>query len=258
MIDIDFLSKFNLTNYDLKALSCLIELRRSGADGLCRLGNIPSSKIYTSLEKLAALGLVKVEPGRPKIYKVVDFESLITTIKELNNIENTKFESDINNLSDYLAGLDELESVNDEINKTFVYSSNEYWDDHLPLIQQAKSNICSIFSIDDSSSLEKISEYLNMIPEKIHHQLIIIVNEFNDMSSLKEIDSDIRVVKQSGIPNLHIWDGSNVIYTIGGGVMPIEGSIYVKSDEVYSKSWHKFMKLWYVGSDIKLVHINKT
>ncbi|MCB1037755.1 MAG: helix-turn-helix domain-containing protein, partial [Acidobacteria bacterium] len=60
--------------YEKKALATLASLGVADAATLCREGDIPTSKIYRAMEKLSSLGVVEIQPTRPKLYAMVEVE----------------------------------------------------------------------------------------------------------------------------------------------------------------------------------------
>src|SRR5438876_12460939 len=69
-----------LTLYERKALMALMLCGVADAATLCREGSVPSSKIYLAMEKLAGLGLVQVQPTRPKMFAALPSEGVVARI----------------------------------------------------------------------------------------------------------------------------------------------------------------------------------
>ena len=66
--ELDILDELGFSIYEKKALASLAVLGVADAATLCREGEIPTSKIYQAMEKLAALGVAEIQPTRPKLY----------------------------------------------------------------------------------------------------------------------------------------------------------------------------------------------
>lgn len=62
----ELLDDLKFSVYEKKALLALVDLGIADAGTLCREGEIPSSKIYRSMERLVELGLAQIQPARPK------------------------------------------------------------------------------------------------------------------------------------------------------------------------------------------------
>jgi HTH-type transcriptional regulator, sugar sensing transcriptional regulator len=61
------------------------------AETLCREGDIPTSKIYLALEKLAQLGLVEMQPTRPKLYSAHSTDAVFEKLIELSKARADRF-----------------------------------------------------------------------------------------------------------------------------------------------------------------------
>lgn len=66
--NLELLAEVGLNSYEQRALAVLMAHGVSDAAAICREGEIPTSKIYRAMEKLAELGLVHIQPTRPKLY----------------------------------------------------------------------------------------------------------------------------------------------------------------------------------------------
>ncbi|MBI3561729.1 MAG: hypothetical protein HY080_08445 [Gammaproteobacteria bacterium] len=66
--DSALLEEIGLTLHERKSLVALMIFGVADAAVLCREGGVPTSKIYRAMEKLAQLGLVEIQPTRPKMY----------------------------------------------------------------------------------------------------------------------------------------------------------------------------------------------
>ena len=81
--DLDVLGEIGLSRDERSALAALMSLGVSDAAALCREGDIASSKIYRAMEKLADLGLVQVQPTRPKQYAALPAGAVVDRVIEL-------------------------------------------------------------------------------------------------------------------------------------------------------------------------------
>jgi HTH-type transcriptional regulator, sugar sensing transcriptional regulator len=63
----EILEQVGLTGYERKALVAVMIHGVADADTLCREGEVPTSKIYQAMEKLARMGLVEIQHTRPKL-----------------------------------------------------------------------------------------------------------------------------------------------------------------------------------------------
>ncbi len=75
------------------------------AAGLCREGGIPTSKIYRAMEKLGHLGLVQVQPTRPKMYAALPAEAVADRLLELSGERADHFAAGVEDLRRMLLSL---------------------------------------------------------------------------------------------------------------------------------------------------------
>jgi sugar-specific transcriptional regulator TrmB len=66
------------------------------ADGatLCREGSVPNSKIYLAMEKLARMGLVQIQPTRPRMFAALPPDVVISRAIEIAREQSDRFASD--------------------------------------------------------------------------------------------------------------------------------------------------------------------
>ena len=81
--DPTLLEDVGLTLYERKALLALLVCGVADAATLCREADIPSSKIYLALEKLARFGLVQVQPTRPRMFAALPVETVVARVIDL-------------------------------------------------------------------------------------------------------------------------------------------------------------------------------
>ena len=105
LVDPDQLEHIELVLYERKALMALMLCGVADAATLCREGNVPTSKIYLAMEKLAGLGLVQVQPTRPKMFAALPPEVVVTRIIEIARERSERFASQASVLQATFAGL---------------------------------------------------------------------------------------------------------------------------------------------------------
>src|SRR5260370_5502824 len=89
--DLDLLEEIGLTLYERKALASLMVQGVADAEILCREGEVPSSKIYQAMEKLARLGLAEIQPTRPKLYSALPGNEVVNRIVEISRARADQF-----------------------------------------------------------------------------------------------------------------------------------------------------------------------
>ena len=103
--DPEQLEQVGLTLYERKALMALMLCGVGDAATLCREGSVPTSKIYLAMEKLAALGLVQVQPTRPKMFAALPSELVVARIVEIVRERSERFASQASQLQVMFTGL---------------------------------------------------------------------------------------------------------------------------------------------------------
>jgi HTH-type transcriptional regulator, sugar sensing transcriptional regulator len=91
LLDPDQLEHIGLVLYERKALMALMLCGVADAATLCREGHVPTSKIYLAMEKLAGLGLVQVQPTRPKMFAALPPDVVVTRIIEIAREQSERF-----------------------------------------------------------------------------------------------------------------------------------------------------------------------
>jgi hypothetical protein len=105
LADPEQLEQVGLTLYERKALMALMLCGVADAATLCREGDVPTSKIYLAMEKLAGLGLVQVQPTRPKMFAALPSEVVVTRIVEIVRERSDRFAADAPKLQAMFSGL---------------------------------------------------------------------------------------------------------------------------------------------------------
>ena len=103
----ELLQDIGLTFYERKALITLVSQGLADAATLCREGQVPSSKIYRAMEKLAQLGLVEIQPTRPKLYSALPGDDLVKRLIEISQRNAEEFARAAGDLKATLAALPE-------------------------------------------------------------------------------------------------------------------------------------------------------
>src|SRR5215217_2378368 len=105
LADPESLEGIGLGLYERKALMALMICGVADAATLCREGNVPSSKIYLAMEKLAGLGLVQVQPTRPKMFAALPSTVVVTRVIEIARERAELFAAQASELQATFTGL---------------------------------------------------------------------------------------------------------------------------------------------------------
>ena len=89
--DLELIEEVGLTLYERKALAILMVEGVADAETLCRKGDVPSSKIYQAMEKLHRLGLVEIQPTRPKLYSALPVDEVVNRLIAISQERAARF-----------------------------------------------------------------------------------------------------------------------------------------------------------------------
>ncbi len=105
--DPELLDEVGLTLYERRALMTLMVCRMADAATLCREGDIPTSKIYRAMEKLSQLGLLQIQPTRPRMYAALPVDAVVDRLVEMARGRAERFATSAQDLRRVLGGLPE-------------------------------------------------------------------------------------------------------------------------------------------------------
>ena len=103
--DLELLTELGFTQYERRTLRTLMVHGVADAETLCREGDIPSSKIYLALEKLGNLGLVEMQPTRPKLFSAHSTDAVFARLIELSKERADRFATEARVLKEQFAAL---------------------------------------------------------------------------------------------------------------------------------------------------------
>jgi HTH-type transcriptional regulator, sugar sensing transcriptional regulator len=83
LVDTTVLADVGLTHYERQALVTLMAHGVADAATLCREGGIPTSKIYRAMERLRDLGLVQIQPSRPRLFAAPPPDAVAERVGEI-------------------------------------------------------------------------------------------------------------------------------------------------------------------------------
>ena len=103
--DLGILEELGFTQYERSTLRALILHGVADAETLCREGDIPSSKVYLALEKLAKLGLIEVQLTRPKLFSALSTDAVFSRLVEISQARADRFAAEAQRLKERFAAL---------------------------------------------------------------------------------------------------------------------------------------------------------
>jgi sugar-specific transcriptional regulator TrmB len=152
--DLEILGELGFTQYERRALTTLMLQGVADAETLCRQGDIPSSKIYLALEKLSHLGLVEMQPTRPKLYSALSMDAIFSRLIEISREKADRFAAEARKLRERLVALPSREAGR----TTFVdlaLGRESHVKRHLIHLAAAKRRIWSYMEQGDLAAIDQ-------------------------------------------------------------------------------------------------------
>src|SRR5258707_5992266 len=260
--DPELVEEVGLTVYERKALVTLMVFGIADAAAICREGSIPTSKIYRAMEKLAQLGLVQMQPTRPKMYASLPADTVADRIVELARQRAERFASGAQDLRRLLGSLPGRVRGK----QTFVdlaLGAESHIKRHLVHLGTARERVLSYMEIGDLQSIDQAVSAgfpilrrigRNAAEKTFRHQVVF---GFSYRSApvlvdfLRRHKSDIRHVTgvrysgELGYP-FHVVDEELVILPLDHPFVP-EGrfaSLLVRDRDVAQSLAQGFEGLW--------------
>ncbi|MCC6538801.1 MAG: hypothetical protein IT162_14700 [Bryobacterales bacterium] len=110
-LDLGLLEELGFTQYERRTLRALMLHSVADAETLCQQGGVPSSKIYLALEKLAGLGLVDVQPTRPKLFSARSHEAIFARLVEMAKDRAERFAAEAQKVKERFAAMPARETA---------------------------------------------------------------------------------------------------------------------------------------------------
>lgn len=151
--DLELLTELGFTQYERRTLRTLMVHGVADAETLCREGDIPSSKIYLALEKLGTLGLVEMQPTRPKLFSSRSTDAVFARLIELSKERADRFATEAHALKEQFAALPSREAGR----TTFVdlaLGQDSHVKRHLVHLAAAQHRIWSYMEQGDIEAIE--------------------------------------------------------------------------------------------------------
>ncbi len=260
--DPELLEEVGLTLYERKALVTLMVFGVADAAAVCREGGIPTSKIYRAMEKLAQMGLVRMQPTRPKMYAAQPPDGVADRLVELARERAERFAAGAQDLRKLLTSL----SGRARGKQAFVdlaLGTESHVKRHLVHLAAARERILSYLERGDLQSIDQAVEggfpilrriARNVAQKRIHHQVVFgfsyqsapLLVEF-----LRKHRADIRHVTgvrysgELGHP-FHVVDQDLVVLPLDHPFVP-EGwfaSLLVRDEDLARNLAQGFEALW--------------
>lgn len=260
--ELELLEEIGLTSYERKALATLMVQGVADAETLCREGEVPSSKIYQAMEKLARLGLVEIQPTRPKLYSALPGNEVVDQLIEISRLNAEQFSKQAETLRAALSP--HPKRVRGR--KTFVdlaLGIESHVKRHMIHLTTARRRIWSYLENGDLVAIEKLSAggfpilrriARNTVEHRIDQRVVFgfayqtaprLVSFLRKHRAHMEQVTGVRYSGELGHP-FHVVDDDLVILSLDHPFVP-EGrfaSLLVRDQELAQKLAEGFQNLW--------------
>jgi len=196
-----------LTEYEAKCLSILTNLGEAKAPEISRLTQVPQTRVYDVLEKLAEKELIIEIKERPKKYKAIELEKTIEKLIEEKKREIQELEEKAKNIQEKLKTKTKTEQT--KVEKIIkVKSLNDFAKILAEEINTAKNSIEGFSNA--AIMLPHVKKTLNEAIKR-NVKVRLIQNQFNSAAaSIKGIETK----KQQHDSEMLIIDDKKVILTL--------------------------------------------
>jgi sugar-specific transcriptional regulator TrmB len=142
-----FLGKMGLTEYEAKTLATLFSLGEAEAPEVSRIAEVPKTRVYDVLEKLADQELVIRTFSRPKKYRALSPQEAFDKLVQQKNSELQSLHSEAKDLTERLSS-NAKSGQTDEEKVMKVKSKTDFYKILAHEIEQAQHEVVGISQID--------------------------------------------------------------------------------------------------------------
>ncbi len=259
---LDLLEQVGLTGYERKALVALMVHGVADAETLCREGDVPTSKIYRAMEKLSQMGLVEIQPTRPKLYSAFPGDVVVNRLIEIARRNAEEFAQQAQGLKEMLSALPERVRGR----TTFVdlaLGVESHIKRHVVHLAAAQERIWSYLEQGDLAAIEQVTDggfpilrriARNTTERKIDHRVVFgfdyhsapkLMGFLRKNKGHLEQVTGVRYSGELGHP-FHVVDDEIVILCLDHPFIP-EGrfaSLLVRDKELARQLANGFKELW--------------
>lgn len=254
------LQSLGLTEYETRTYLSLLSLGIADARTLCRDANVPSSKIYSIMNKFQLMGLTETQQSKPAKFRALDPSIGLMKLMECREREMDSLKETVPLLE---SELQEIYSSNEKeigVNRTFFnleFGMKNHFQKHLAHLANAKSEILSylVATCLDGAKIYgqavKQDIMAHVIANRIKTRIILgVLNRKQIQVFLKGLPEskyiEIRITEQMHAP-FHVIDGKSVITVIDNPLIKdgriaslyaIDSSLAKELREGYSSLWN--------------------
>jgi sugar-specific transcriptional regulator TrmB len=259
---LELLEQVGLTGYERKALVALMVHGVADAETLCREGDVPTSKIYRAMEKLSQMGLVEIQPTRPKLYSALPGDEVVNRLIEIARQNAERFAQQAEGLKEMLSALPERVRGR----TTFVdlaLGMESHIKRHIIHLAAARERILSYLEHGDLAAIEQATAggfpilrriARNTAERKIDHRVVFgftyhsapkLMGFLRGNKAHLEQVTGVRYSGELGHP-FHVVDNETVILCLDHPFVP-EGrfaSLLVRDKDLARQLADGFKELW--------------
>ncbi|MBX3119817.1 MAG: hypothetical protein KF784_12175 [Fimbriimonadaceae bacterium] len=256
------LEEAGLTQYERRALITLLHEGIADAAKLCENGDIPTSKIYSAMEKLASMHLVEIQPTRPKLYAAMSVDQVIARLIELAHERTRQFEGEMQALREALDDVASKAKAGPMF-ADLALGSESHVRRHLAHLATARREVVSYMEKNDlqtiSASKDRGFNILRRITRNaadrgVRHRVVFGFTHRDAgelIAFLKENRNDISAltgVRYAGLLGhpFHVIDGETVILALDHPFLPEQrfASLLIRSQDLARPLVEGFDRLW--------------
>lgn len=260
--DLDILDELGFSIYEKKALTVLAVHGVADAATLCREGDIPTSKIYLAMERLAGLGVAEIQPTRPKLFALLPTDIVVDRLVAAARARAERFEAESKKLRSLLS------EVRGRVRGRETFADlalgvESHVKRHLTRLANAKSRILSYLEDGDIRAISQMDEAgfpllkrvaRNTTENKVTHQIVFgfrnatapaLTTFLRSHAGELAPASGLRYSGELGHP-FHVVDDELVILSLDHPFIP-EGrfaSLLVRDAELAERLASGFGELW--------------
>jgi hypothetical protein len=273
--ELDLLTRIGLTGYERKALATLMAYGVADAETLCREGSIPSSKIYLAMEKLGAMGLVELQPTRPKLYSALPDDELIERLISIARTDTEQFVRQVEVLKQSLASLPQRVRGR-RVHVDVAIGAESHVKRHILRLSTAQQRIWSYMEEGDLTAIEQVTDggfpilrriAANVAERNVDHRVVFgfryqtasrLVRFIQEYRAHLEHMTGVRYSGEIGHP-FHVVDDDFVILSldhpfIGEGRF---ASLLVRDKGLTQQLAEGFQSLWTKAmKDLREIHFD--
>ncbi|MFW9851876.1 MAG: TrmB family transcriptional regulator [Candidatus Thorarchaeota archaeon] len=257
------LKSLGLTQYEIKTLKSLIALSTSTAEEIHKQTDIPTPRIYDTIESLEKKGFVRIIPGRPKRFEALNLE---TAMKKFLGFKELEYQEELQKIK--TASREIVSLLNDpDYHSQLVIKPDELLEAYsslgemesktIEIIEKAEKEICIFTNV-----FYWFNQVKNAIKKAIDRDVLVrVLMSIEDEASkqnaknLVSMGAEVKLITNGNVvARGTLVDGEQVVFVIW--VSPVRQEKYVYRPHFSSNSGiieifsNNFEYLWEKGKNV--------